>query len=689
MLSYFPSWTTRNHTASSTSIIGVYAFSSQSTSRIGTSLARNHPKKSTFQFFNMQGTRYSYTNLNNSIPVESENTRIGTASLVTAGNDEDNPSSKQQQSWQDKIAILASNSQTFQSLSLQEQLGLVEELLENVQCLGDDERFYWNDMTVLKLGPPPAMLDNVSHDGKYSSHVKKFMGMNKFAMISLVVTSLKSIKASLEYQINKQSGSRRNNIPSLLRNVRTENIGGKPINIHGPVELFPMFHKMEVWSDANVDNPPPHDTKAEKDIESLSLGRDQGNDVALVLGAGNQSFITILDCLQCLFYHPRKPVFIKHHPLRPYLHLLISELFAPLIQRGYLDQVQDRGLEETQSILSHLNIGHVHVTGALSTAHAIKEKLKESWPELSGEDMENMVTSELGCATPWIIVPGKYSKSELKMAAKHIVTGKKMNSGCNCLCSQVVILPHDWDQKDEFKQILFEKIEEIPTDPLYYPGSLDRLSKIIGKYEPKNVQQIMSHNVDRNYHGDDTDFVQTYVVDCGVYGKDGFNDYALKNEAFGPILALVELPGNGNGETYLMGSAVPFVNHKENIYGSLSCSIVYPKKYNKEIIKEATAELNYGCVALNTWSFYGYFGIAYGGAWGGSKYDVTGQSGKGLIGNYFLIPDIQKTVVRSRALTFPLIVDKMFLPPKFIMDIASKFFLRKRYFKNLIRKVIK
>jgi NAD-dependent aldehyde dehydrogenases len=630
----------------------------------------------------MIGTQQqSYTNLNS---IHAEN---GISTSIVDNDDADYTTSSSKP-WTDKVAVLANNSQTFQSLSLKERLGLVEELIEHVQCLGD-ERSYWNDMAVLKLGPFVSNEDDDTSNAKFSSHVKNFMGMNKFAMIALVVTSLKSIKENLEYQINEQSGSRRNIIPTLLRNVKMENIGGKPMNIHGPVELFPMFHKMEIWADANVDVRRGGIEDQESNMESVPLGRDQGNDVALVLGAGNQSFITILDCLQCLFYHPRKPVLIKHHPLRPYLHALCSELFAPLIQRGFLDQIQDGGLEETQAILGHSNIGHVHVTGALTTARAIEDKLKETRSELSEEQIQNMVTSELGCATPWIIVPGKYSSRELKMAAKHIVTGKKMNSGCNCLCSQVVILPHDWEQKDEFKKILVEKIQKIPTDPLYYPGSFDRMEKMIEKYEPNKIRQITSHNVDRKIHGDDSDFVPTYVVDCGLYGRDGFNDYALKNEAFGPLLALVELPGGSNNEQYLMDSAVPFVNNKENVYGSLSCSIVYPKKYDMEIIKGATAELNYGCVAWNTWSFYGYFGIAYGGGWGGSKNDSTGQSGKGLIGNYFLVPQIQKTIVYSRALTFPLVVDKTFIPPKFIMDFASKVFLRKRYFTDFVRKMIK
>ena len=445
-----------------------------------------------------------------------------------------------------------------------------------------------------------------------------------------------------------------------------------------------MFHKLEVWADvtANISS------LDKTNLTTLPLGNEEKHGgVALVLGAGNQSFITMMDVLQCIFYHPCKPVLIKHHPLRPHLVDVCSELFAPLIECGFLDQICDGGIEETQTILKHPDIAHVHVTGALSTARAIENKLAESRSHISRQDVERMVTSELGCATPWIIAPGDYSLRELNMAAKHIMTGKKVNAGCNCLCSQVVILPHEWDQKDEFKRILLEKAREIPTDPLYYPGSFDRVQSFAEKYDSTKVQQILSRTVDRNFDGDSSDFVPIYVIDCGVYGKEDFNSYALENEAFGPILALVELPGNVNQENYLMDCAVPFVNQKGNIYGSLSCSLVYPKKINTDIIKKVIAALNYGCVALNTWSFFGYFGIGYGGSWGGCELDETGQSGRGLIGNYFLIPGIQKTVVYSRALTFPLLVDKNFIPPKILMDLVSRFFLRRNLLTS-IKKMI-
>lgn len=569
--------------------------------------------------------------------------------------------------WESKVASLSSNAESFKALTLQQRLNLADEIIEHIESIGDD-RSYQHDMALYKLGPKLEE-DTIPKAIKYTSDVNKFLGLNKFSTISFLAPVLKSIKQNLEHQIAIESGLlKKKGIPTLLSKVKIQTVGGREMNIHGPVEIFPTFHKIEVWADATIPSQAP-----EPDVES-QVTNEHG--IAFVLGAGNQSMITVYDALHCFFYHPCKPVLIKHHPLRPHLHSLCSELFAPLIKRGFLDQIVDSGVAQTQAILGREEVAHVHVTGALRTSQAIEKTLAETRPHMSKDEIENMVTSELGCATPWIITPGKYTLRELSMLAKHIVTGKKVNAGCNCLCSQVVILPESWAQKEKFLELLKKQLKRIPTDPAYYPGSCDKAMDIISNYDPVMVTQVSSRAVKRNILGDEKDFMDPYLVDCGTYGDDAFNGYALRHEAFGPLLAIMQLPGDPD-DNYLLGKAVPFVNNKDNIYGSLSCSLVYPKTYDLAIVQEATGALNYGCIGLNTWTVYGYLGISVGGTWGGSKFDTTGQSGRGSIGNLFMIPNIEKTVVSSRSLTFPLIVDKNFMPPRMLADAASGVFLAK------------
>ena len=88
-------------------------------------------------------------------------------------------------------------------------------------------------------------------------------------------------------------------------------------------------------------------------------------------------------------------------------------------------------------------------------------------------------------------------------------------------------------------------------------------------------------------------------------------------------MAIVELSRGDCDGRYLLETAVPFV--KKEIYGSLSCSLVLPKEADKKMIRVATGALNYGCVALDTWSFYGYYSFYHGGVWGDSRFDSNAQ----------------------------------------------------------------
>eukprot|EP01083_Nonionella_stella_P292747 995735_1 len=268
-----------------------------------------------------------------------------------------------------------------------------------------------------------------------------------------------------------------------------------------------------------------------------------------------------------------------------------------------------------------------------------------------------MFTSELGCVTPWIIAPGHYTNSELHNLASHLAIAKKFNAGCNCLNAQAVILPSGWKQKDQFKTILFKHFERTTTDPLYYPGSCNKARDIVDhySYDADRVTQIRGPNVKRNIDGNDAGFLSPYIIDCGT----------LLHEVFGPVLALVELPGHDDDGRYLPDTAVAFVNNKDNIFGSLSCSLIFPKKMkDSEVVKETTGLLNYGCVNLNTWGMYGYAAVlSVGSIWGGSIFEPINQSGRGFIGNPYRIEHVEKSVVSNRSLSFPIAIRKNLLPP--------------------------
>ena len=64
------------------------------------------------------------------------------------------------------------------------------------------------------------------------------------------------------------------------------------------------------------------------------------------------------------------------------------------------------------------------------------------------------VTGELGCTTPYVVVPGAWSRSDLEYHARGIATGKTHNAGHNCLAAELIVTAADWPQRDEFLDIL-------------------------------------------------------------------------------------------------------------------------------------------------------------------------------------------------------------------------------------------
>ena len=64
------------------------------------------------------------------------------------------------------------------------------------------------------------------------------------------------------------------------------------------------------------------------------------------------------------------------------------------------------------------------------------------------------VTAELGCVTPYIIVPGKWTHADMLYHANEIVAGLINNCGHNCTKVEILVTDGKWDQRDDFVEIL-------------------------------------------------------------------------------------------------------------------------------------------------------------------------------------------------------------------------------------------
>ena len=552
------------------------------------------------------------------------------------------------------LSQLAAKSDEFKNLSCQSRLDIVNEIISCIQEKDWSNAGSWvrSEVTLLGYIPKSGELSNAA----------KTMGANKRQSMGLVSkTYMATLKSSLEYQIETERGEKDSSAkPLLLQKVSKLNTDEGELSIHGPLEI-PLLsgHTFEVWTD------PTATLAEEKEIPGT---KDVDAGVSVVLGAGNQSPLTLVDILQCLFIHPRRPVLAKHHPLRPWLHEPFSLILEPLITRGYLHMISDGGIPLTRNLLSSKDVIHVHVTGALSTANAIKKTLSLSRPHLSNNEVDDMVTSELGCSTPVVIFPGSYTEVEMRNAAKIIVFGKKYDAGCNCLCAQALILPEKWGQKQKFKEILTEEFMSTRTDPCYYPGTYDRCNEMAMHYKGSGKEMNSGAFSAENVH--ECPDMHPVLIDCGSFGTEAYDGNAIIKEAFGPVMGVVELPGGDNVEDYLLKVVAPFLNDKSNIFGTLSCSLMIPESLENRVKVQqlAIAAIRYGSIGVNVWTGMNYTAMLSGAIWCGHGREEKKQSGNGYVGNHFCIPNVEKTVVYYTSLTKSPITDKNKEPPAIVHD---------------------
>ena len=378
--------------------------------------------------------------------------------------------------------------------------------------------------------------------------------------------------------------------------------------------------------------------------------RSKKGTVCLVLGAGNQDFITLIDIFQRVFIH-NECVLIKHHPIRQFLYDPYYIILQPLIERNIVHMLEDLDNEFTKEIIKHNLITHVHFTGSKKTYDSITKSLrsaKKNWH----------VTAELGCVTPWIVLPEGWSENEIKNAAKQIVTAKKTNGGCNCLSAQLVILPETWEQKSIFLDELSKQIIDQKTIPSYYPNSIVNKKDFMHIYGNDGINTKSKVQI-----GSCSEDDEVYIINYGLISNKKQNDYCLRNEAFGPVLVIAELENN-NLDTYV--EKVISTLNSDKVYGSLSCSILTPSSVSNEIIDKLILELEYGTIAINTWSVFGYTAAALGGTWGG--YYKTTESGRGRIGNIYQHNHVTKTVIRNESLE-NLQIDLSNIPPTFLLNL--------------------
>ncbi|MCI0372402.1 MAG: aldehyde dehydrogenase family protein, partial [candidate division NC10 bacterium] len=252
--------------------------------------------------------------------------------------------------------------------------------------------------------------------------------------------------------------------------------------------------------------------------------------LVLILGGGNSASIPCHDVLTKLF-NEGKVCLLKMHPINAYLGPLLEEAFAPAIERGFL-RIAYGGAEEGGYLASHPGIDEIHLTGSHATHEAI----------LWGEDLARRaerkanrsplhlkrITSQLGCVSPVLVVPGPYLESQLAFQAQELAGAMVHNAGCNCHTPRLLVLPRGWAQRDTFLRHFEAALAQAPLRMAYYPGSVERWEQLVEGRE--RVRTI----------GAPVGGMLPWTVVTGLRPDDR-REPLFSTEAFGPVLGEVEI----------------------------------------------------------------------------------------------------------------------------------------------------
>ncbi|TYL46059.1 aldehyde dehydrogenase [Nocardioides sp. BGMRC 2183] len=350
---------------------------------------------------------------------------------------------------------------------------------------------------------------------------------------------------------------------------------------------------------------------------------------ALVLGAGNIFSIAPLDVLYQL-YADNRAVVLKLNPISDPLCEVFEAIFAPFIELGVVEIVRG-GADLGSALAHHPGIDAVHMTGSERTHDAIvwgAGEQGEAAKAAGAPLLDKPITSELGGVAPVIVVPGAWSRADLRHQARHIATQRLHNSGFNCIAAQIVVLSADWSQKEEFLTELRRALAAAPARPAWYPGCADRVT-----------DARAAHPGAEAVGGTDD---RTLLTGLDLAAGE---DSAFRTEYFSPVLGVAELPGTG---AEFLTAAVGASNR--HLHGTLGANLVvhpHTVKQLGDVLEEQIARLEYGTVGVNAWTGLGYLTAhATWGAFPGHPLDDV-QSGRGVVHNALLLDRTERTVVRG------------------------------------------
>lgn len=385
---------------------------------------------------------------------------------------------------------------------------------------------------------------------------------------------------------------------------------------------------VDVWMQPGVDEDHVRDETA----AAYRAVRREGR-VALVLGAGNVASIAPMDVLYKMLVENRV-VLLKLHPVNDYLGPLLERAFEPLISPGYLHIVYG-GAAEGAHVAHHDGVDEVHLTGSA----AVHDRIV--WGETSEEQalrraantpkLTRRITSELGCVTPAIVLPGAWTGAELDYQAANVATMVAHSASCTCTSARVVVTWRRWPQRLSFLDRITAALARYPPRQAYYPGAAAKYAAFLRAHSQSRVLAPAPPGC---------------LAPASIQGVDpsSAGDLVFEEEAWSPVL--VEAPLDAPDEGAFLDAAVRFCN--ERLAGTLSACVIAPPDTRARLGAEfdrAVSALRYGTVAINHWTAVSFgLAVAPWGAYPGHTLEAIG-SGIGVVHNTLMFDRPLKTVL--------------------------------------------
>ncbi len=360
----------------------------------------------------------------------------------------------------------------------------------------------------------------------------------------------------------------------------------------------------------------------------------EGRGIALVLGAGNIQSIAIFDAAYQLVGKNRV-VALKMNPVISWLTPILVEALHPLVEPGYL-AIVDGGPEVAAFFVEHPSVEALHLTGSHRTYDAIvwgadpEERARRK--AARRPKVSKPLAAELGSVTPVLVVPGAWTRGDLRRQAWNVASMVAHNASFNCNSAKVLLLAAGWPLKGEFLQELREAFRAIPPRTAYYPGARERHTEFVRRYP--RAERI----------GNARDGALPWTVATGVPPRP--DEYALTEEAFCSFLAVSEIDADGPAE--FLARAVPAAN--DAVWGTLACAVLIDPATRRALggtFERAVEDLRYGAIGINLWPgvIFGLGSATWGAFPGHPPEDI--RSGAGVAHNALRFEHPERSVVEG------------------------------------------